>query len=68
MQVPSEPKVVSIVDSSVRTDTQAAVRDIILDADCIGTFDFCFLAMFIIAIVKAEKVYVAIAIVVISLW
>ena len=42
MLVPSEPKVVSIVDSSVRTDTQAAVRDIILDADCIGAFDFAF--------------------------
>ena len=63
----SEPKVVNIVDSSVSTETQAAAREIILDAESMGLLCLrCFIA-FIIDIVNDVKVYVAIVIVVISL-
>ena len=62
----SPPKVVSIVDSSVNTETLAAARLIALEAEYTGLPNLRYFITFTIAIPSEPKVYAAIAMVVIS--
>ena len=64
--ISAPPKVVSIVDSSVSTDTAAAAKDIALAAEYTGLLYFLYLTALTIAIGMARKVYAAMAMVVIS--
>lgn len=61
----SPPNVVSIVDSSVSIDTNAAAKLIALAAENTGLLYFLYFTTLIIANVNAVKAYAAIAIAVI---
>ncbi|MDY3769095.1 MAG: hypothetical protein SOZ83_05810 [Sphaerochaetaceae bacterium] len=55
----SSPKVVSIVDSNVSIDTQAAARLIALEAEYTGLLYLWYFTMLVISFVKAVKVFAA---------